>query len=760
MKKRTTILFILAVLPAFWSMVYAQPKLPVGSNPAAIDYTHFPNRSFALIWRNWDLVSPERIAAALECSPGQVNQIAAAMGLKKAMVIPADYKRRMYITVVRRNWHLLPYEQLLVLLDMTAQELDVALKDDDFLYVKLGNLKPNVSRIVYSVPTSQELARANEIKQLIAKQFKKSPDKAEARFQFIKDLTAKEKTPKPPTAVQQDEGLRYIYSYFGVFGDPLIDTSIDPYPEGLLAKLAAKGVNGVWMHVVLNQMAPGGPKFPEFGEDHQQRIANLKNIVNRAGKYGIKVYLYMNEPRAMPLSFYEKRPEMQGVREGELAAMCTSNPDVNEWISNSLTHVFKEVPALGGVFTITGSENLTSCASHGQQHNCPRCSKRSFADLIAGVNKTIADGVHKGNPNAKVIAWDWGWNHIAPEIIAKLPKSVWFMSVSEWASPYERGGVKAHVGEYSMSVVGPGEMAKRNWKAAREAGLKTVAKVQFNNSWEFSAIPWLPVSDLVARHAAQLAGEKVDGLMLSWSLGGYPSPNLEIAEAYSKNPEADTDQVLNGLAEKYYGKTAVPEVRKAWTEFSKAFQQFPFSANVIYKAPFQAGPSNLVFARPTGYAATMVGIPYDDLNGWIHPYPQNVFRTQVEQLAAEWEKGLEHFANAVKLSPGKNRNRSIQDYNLAQAAYIHFASVANQISFIQSRDSLLSPGISEADKQKLKQQIKNLLINEIELSVKLYEISSLDSRIGFEASNQYFYVPQDLMEKVINCEFVMKELNI
>ena len=27
----------------------------------------------------------------------------------------------------------------------------------------------------------------------------------------------------------------------------------------------------------------------------------------------------------------------------------------------------------------------------------------------------------------------------------------------------------------------------------------------------------------------------------------------------------------------------------------------------------------------------------------------------------------------------------------------------------------------------------------------------LDSRIGFEASNQYYYVPLDLVEKVLNC---------
>ena len=31
-----------------------------------------------------------------------------------------------------------------------------------------------------------------------------------------------------------------------------------------------------------------------------------------------------------------------------------------------------------------------------------------------------------------------------------------------------------------------------------------------------------------------------------------------------------------------------------------------------------------------------------------------------------------------------------------------------------------------------------------------------DSRIGFEASNQYHYLPLDLVEKVVNCEYVLK----
>src|SRR5437763_46494 len=82
------------------------------------------------------------------------------------------------------------------------------------------------------------------------------------------------------------------------------------------------------------------------------------------------------------------------------------------------------------------------------------------------------------------------------------------------------GGVKTLVGEYSSSAVGPGPRAIREWGLAKAAGLGRVAKVQVNNSWELSAVPYLPVMDLVAEHCERLASAGIDGMMLSWSLGG------------------------------------------------------------------------------------------------------------------------------------------------------------------------------------------------------------------------------------------------
>ena len=51
-----------------------------------------------------------------------------------------------------------------------------------------------------------------------------------------------------------------------------------------------------------------------------------------------------------------------------------------------------------------------------------------------------------------------------------------------------------------------------------------------------------------------------------------------------------------------------------------------------------------------------------------------------------------------------------------------------------------------------------LLLAEIELARRQHRLQSADSRIGFEASNHYFYVPLDLVEKVVNCRWLLDQL--
>lgn len=739
----------------------ASALLPVGSAPAPLDAAWFPSRLHAFVWRNWNLVEPARLAKILGASVDEVTAVADSMGLPPAGTILAEQKSRGYITVIRRNWHLLPYDQLLELLEMTPERLAFTLREDDFLYDKLGSLKPKCQPLRYAPPDEAAQRRAAQIKRVVQEEF--GPElrrPAEPRFHFLQQFA--HAAPGPQASPADDQQMRYIYSYCAMFGDPLAGAALDSYPDGLLERLAGLGINGVWLHVVLRDLAPGGPDFPEFGAGHQQRLANLAALVARARKFGIGVYLYMNEPRAMPAAFFKDRPEMAGVREGEMVAMCTSHPAVRRWLSDALAHVFREVPDLAGVFTITASENLTSCASHGRWAQCPHCRGRSDTDIIAEVNAAIEEGVHRGSPRARCIMWDWGWHGHgdAPDIIARLPKSAWLMSVSEWSLPINRGGVPLKVGEYSLSAVGPGPRATRHWKLAQEAGLKTVAKVQLNNSWELSSVPYLPVMDLVAEHCHNLASAGVDGMMLSWSLGGYPSPNLEIAARFRARPTPSVNEVLEAVAAQRYGPAGAPLARKAWTAFSTALGQYPYHGSVLYDSPVQVGPANPLYARKTGYRATMTGIPYDDLAAWRGPYPPEIFAAQFEKVAAGWLSGLPDLQAAVEKAPADRQEGARAELRFAEVAALHFQSVANQARFVMARDRLApaAPPLPAGQRGQLQDAIKAAVRSEIAAARREFDLAQADSRIGFEAANQYFYVPLDLVEKVINCRWLLEQL--
>ncbi len=128
----------------------------------------------------------------------------------------------------------------------------------------------------------------------------------------------------------------------------------------------------------------------------------------------------------------------------------------------------------------------------------------------------------------------------------------------------------------------------------------------------------MPAVENVARHAENLRRLGIDGLMLSWTLGGYPSPNMEaIAELMNGRTVADA---MRAVAVRRYGEPLADAVVEAWRAYSTAFAEYPYHISVLYNAPHQLGPANLMWAEPTGYRATMVGFPYDDLDGWLASY--------------------------------------------------------------------------------------------------------------------------------------------
>ena len=724
--------------------------LPKGAAPAPLALPHFPDRLHAFVWRNWPLVPSARMARVVSARTADIVRMGRAMGLDGPPRISLDQRARSYLTVIKRNWHLLPYDQLLELLGWTAERLAFILREDDFLFIKLGSLKPQCEHLRYQAPDERVRRREQQIARILGAEFKTGVTAAaDPLFGFIPRLSL---MPAGPVKPAGSDHLKFCYSYFALYGDPLLEPASDPFPDGYLARLAQAGINGVWLQAVIYKLAPF-PWEPERSAQYRFRLKNLRALVARARRHGIGIFLYLNEPRAMPLPFFAKNPQLKGVVEGDHATLCTSQPDVQRYLVESVANICRGVPSLGGFFTITGSENLTHCWSHGAGAQCPRCGSRPPGAVIAEVNRLISEGIQQSGAPARLIAWDWGWNDAwTADAIRQLPAQAALMSVSEWQLPLDRGGVKTEVGEYSISAIGPGPRARRHWQMARERGLKVVAKIQAGNTWELAAVPYIPALENVARHAENLRAAGINDIMMGWTLGGCPSPNLEVVSEILAGESAD--QALQHVAERHFGASLAPAMVTAWRQFSAAFREFPYHPGLLYSGPQQLGPANLLWAEPTGYHASMVGFPYDDLDAWRAVYPPEVLIRQFEKVAAGFTAALDQLrADASQpdrsLSPTQ-RQALDEECRVAEAAAIHFRSTANQARFVLARRAVATTA-TPAEAAPHLDTLEGVLHEEIRLAQRLHRIQSRDSRIGFEASNHYFYVPVDLAEKVLNC---------
>jgi hypothetical protein len=83
-------------------------------------------------------------------------------------------------------------------------------------------------------------------------------------------------------------------------------------------------------------------------------------------------------------------------------------------------------------------------------------------------------------------------------------------------------------------------------------------------------------------------------------------------------------------------------------------------------------------------------------------------------------------------------------------------SVAQQSRFVYLRNALLAV-TSRADAEGLLAVLDSNILAERRRAIELHAIQCRDSRIGFEATNHYFYTPNDLAAKVLNCDYLTNE---
>ena len=691
----------------------------------------FPRKWQTVIFRNYGLISNEKLAKTIAMDVSTLENEAGRLGLTSSYN-PA-WEKRGYITLIRNNWYLLPYSQLTTLLGYDEAKLEFVLTNEDFLRVKLGEMKPDCEEVFYSPLTDAEIAETERL----AKDIRAYLPKELHPFEFFS------KSEKDEGQVREyGDGIRLIHGYLTPCGDAFMEDSEGYLPDALLEKYQRLGVNGVWIHALLASLSPY-PLDMEASRGYKIRRQNMQTLVNRAAKYGIKVYLYFNEPRGIAEEKLGKYAHWKGNTSGNVAHLCFEKEEVRQYLYDALKDLYTDVKGLGGAITITMSENPTHCNSHWNK-NCPTCKNIPPEKTAADVNNVFAKALRDSGSRAKVLAYLWGWSPFmgwtkeqTERGIEYLDKEIIPVCASEYGLPLKKGGVSCEVIDYSISNPGPSPLTEFSFDRAQKQGMRPCAKIQVNNSWECSATPYLPVFELVLQHLENLKNIGVKDYMLTWTLGGYPSPILDMVASFAEN---STQFSLDKWYKNRFGKDG-EKVAKASRLFCKGFQEYPFSIQSLYYAPKTLGPANLWSLQPEEKTSTMVCFAFDDYESWIYPYPYEVYVSQFKVLLFLWEKGLQALE-------GVEEKWAKEVLLCAEVAYIHFKSDLLQTQFAYYKRA----------KEKNKRALVGILQAERELTERLLILAESNPAVGFEASNHYFYNERNLIEKILQTNILEYEL--
>lgn len=678
-----------------------------------------PTKWQTVILRNYGLVKTQNIAKILKCTPKRITIEANRLGIEK-IEYNNSWREKSYLTIIRNNWNLLNYEQLLILLEMKEEELSYHLNNNDFLGVKLGNIKPEIESIYYQKLNKEQLKETRKIKKIIKKY-------------FISDYVSpfSFKYPKKENKTY-DNNDRIIYPYSLEYGDIFMKTSKIISDEELKA-YSSSGVNGLWLGITLRDFSYY-PFSKKRDKKYLKRRQNLNEFINTAKTYGLKIYLYLNEPRGLNIKeLNTKYDYLKGRVEGDTVALCIAHKEVQEYLYNATKELIKNVPNIEGIITITSSENLTHC-KHIPRSDCQICQQYRPYELASLINNTMYKAINDAHTKTRLIANLWGWASYcdylpneAQKGIDLLNKNIEIMCVSEFGT-HKKGHHFYNIGEYSLSNAEPSIETIQLVNYAKKKNHKVLAKIQVNNSWEMSIVPYIPCFENVFHHLKELKKLGINDYMLSWTLGGYPSMTLSLAA---------TNNYDNWLKETFLGNYQV--IKDAIHDISIGFSYFPFDNHLLYLSPLNQGPINLLYKNITHRKATMVTFPYDDISHWIN-------KEEERSVIAKMNKVIRYFKKALtKLKEITNSSISILEITRYLKVWtICYESTINQYLF----------NLNKVDNNK---NLNKYLSKELELTLKLYEKAALDSTIGFEASNQYIYTQNMFLEKIINIILLKKE---
>jgi hypothetical protein len=534
------------------------------------------------------------------------------------------------------------------------------------------------------------------------------------------------------------------------------------YTDGLLQSTSHQGFNAIWFYLNLEEITFDSRVFPELNNPNAKRVlARLKDLVDRARPYGIDIIPYFgtNNHLPVPESFYAKHPDCRGVGWGN--ALCTSHPDVQRYLGESVQKLFQVVPGLKGFITIFDSEGFFHCALHNQS-KCPRCRERKPDDVAVEFIDTIYSAMKAANPIAEMIVWSYG-GAIAPkwvdDVIPRLPKGVIFQTEFGKGEPVVRDGITNVTEDYNITTVGPPEGFLRQYALAKRAGVRMTVKTEHAISQEFVTVPYIPCMRQWHARIAKMSEYELDGYLGNWCHYGYmPSRPTEILMWYSWTNAPPLDELLERMARRDFGPAAAPHVLIAWEHVTRGIEQFPYSDPIArYPGPLQKGPSQPLLLDPKikNFGA---GRAWQNDLAWTKPWGPEIAEKYLRIVEEEFSTAVGELKKARQTTPSPELDAEIRVVEIMRRS-LH--TMVNLIRWIPLRDKYAKA--EESERSPLRTQLLTIAQDELTNAEAALALTESDSRLGTSSEavgcrRGGLFSPALIRVKIEMLEDVLKQL--
>lgn len=534
------------------------------------------------------------------------------------------------------------------------------------------------------------------------------------------------------------------------------------WPDKYLAWLPRYGFDSIFASVYAN---PNGAPAEAYYSDlpwhgsyayRKQDPARLRDLVRRAARFGIKVYCQI-------LYRYTGTSDNEAALRKLVRDIVTQFPEVRGYVLLTEGFYYKTWFGAGG----QGNQDL-----------------RNWVKQWARGVGIVADECHKLDPAIEVLPWDYNVDFrpdkvdLKKYVIDQLPPDTTPLVTWEDGKGITFDGESGWARDYSISVVGPSEVAAAQIDRAKKRGMRAVyTNADTWSSQQLGTFPHLPFPYQWYDRYREIEKYGVDGTMESWTPGLKPNFVVEMRAWYSWSDAPPLDDLLRQIARRDFGSGSEELVLDAWRRLSDGIRLDPNTGptalgyNAVANPLFFEQPESHIatvehsfFDQQTWINATTVNPYWPYVVGWYLTYPDftnrvnmaeenaqgftlNVFKKYLLLAADEMEKGLQSYRRAALRAPAWKRANAFREVLLAEQVERMLRSGEAIVEFEDLRFRLMKND-DQPSHARMLNRMTEILKEEIVRTRASLETARRDSRLGYEWENDYVYWPEVLVKKL------------